>query len=281
MAARSALVSAGRLLDPFVEAIAPVAASSGGGPLASLNAWRRQRRSQATHNRAMYELSSRVEKGFRADVFLARAAADYKAILDALSAGQWAAVAPLVTPECLVSIRRGAEAGIAETGFLQGASVVEAAEPPAIVQARVGFLNGELGRGVMEAPDVAQLTVRLTTLQAGRAAPAGGGAAKTRPAVDEAAALGEWVAVEDPASGHVYYANPATGAATWVKPGPKQWATGRAPFRVESAGASRALVTDHPACGAGGQPLVRVVHHVTWERVVRGGAPPVWRVAKM
>lgn len=270
-------MSAGRIIEPFVQAVGPSVAAS---PLASLNVWRRKRRNQNAHTKAMYELS-RMDKGFRLDTFLSGATSGYKSIIDGISSGQWANVAPLVTEQCLASLRRGAEISIAETGYLQGATIVEQVETPALVQASVASLNGELGRSLMEPPDVAQLVVRMTTLQAAKAIPASGGEAKARPALDEAATLGEWSAVEDPGSGHVYYVNSATGAAQWTRPGPKQWATGRVPFRIETAGILRSLVSDHPAAAAGGVPVMRVVHHVTWERVVRPGAPAIWRVAKM
>jgi hypothetical protein len=295
MALRGALASPGRLIDPLVELVGPAAAA--GGPFAQLAAWRHRRRGEALNKEALNRLYA-ADKGFRTDAFLAAAKAAYADVLGHISAGRLAELKPLLTEGAYVAVKRGVDAGVAETGARQGAAVVEVPEPPAVVHARVAWAGGEIAKGPLQAPDVVQLTVRHVTLQAGRAAApptsgrdaghhhhGGGFGGATAPPPDPLAAMGEWAGVADASSGHVYYANATTGAVTWTKPSSSQWATGRLPFRIETAGVSRSLVAEHPAVASGatgGLPLVRVVHHVVWERLMGSGAPPgLWRIAKL
>lgn len=284
MALRGALASPGRLIDPLVELVGPAAAA--GGPFAQLAAWRHRRRGEAMNKEALNRLYA-ADKAFRTDAFLAAAKAAYGDVLGHISAGRLAELKPLLTEAAYVAVKRGVDAGIAETGARQGAAVVEVPEPPAVVHARVAWAGGEIGKGPLQAPDVVQLTVRHVTLQAGRAAapPSSGREAGVAAPPDPHTAMGEWAGVADASSGHVYYLNAATGAVTWTRPSSGQWATGRLPFRIEAAGVSRSLVSEHPAIASGatgGLPLVRVVHHVVWERLMGPGAPPgLWRVAKL
>lgn len=277
MAAR--LQSTGRLLDPLVEAVWSGAGAARRGPFAALNEWRHGRRAATANSEALQRLLD-VDRGFRRDAFLTAARAGYLELLSAVSSGRLSDVKPLVTEHALAAIRRGADEAIAETGCRQGATVVEWLENPSLVHARVAWTAGELGRAPGQKPDLAQLTTRFVTLQRARAQAVSAAEARELSAMHAdpaAAALGEWTPVWDRAgSGHVYYANSATGAATWSKPSGAKFVV-RAPFRVDAAGSERALVVRD------GEelPLVRVVHSVVWERLLQPGAPAVWRVARL
>jgi hypothetical protein len=281
MAARGKLQSIGRLLDPLVDAVWLGGGGGGGGgasPFAALNAWRHRRRAQTANSEALQRVLD-ADRGFQRDAFLAAAKAGYLAVLAAVSSGRLADAKPLVTEHALAAIRRGADEAIAETGARQGATVVEFLEHPSLVHARVAWTMGELGRAPGQKPDVAQLTTRFVTLQRARAQAVSASEAREPAALhaDPSAALGEWAPVWDRAgSGHVYYANAATGAATWSKPAAAKFVA-RAPFRVDAAGSERSLVVRE------GEelPLVRVVHTVVWERLLQPGAPAVWRVARL
>ena len=87
-----------------------------------------------------------------------------------------------------------------------------------------------------------------------------------------------WVPVRDEASGHTFFWNTVSGATTWTKPSPAQFVASRLPWRIETAGASRT-----PIGGSREEagPLVKVVHNIVWERCMRMGCPPVWRIAKL
>ena len=288
--------SYGRLIDPLVE-LRGAAAAGASSPIMSWNLWRRERREKSTNKEALNRLML-ADKAFRTDTFLSAARQGYTDVIDAITANRLHAITPLVTEPCFLSIKRGVEAGIAETGFRQGATIVDWVEAPNIVYARAGWLAGEINRSAMEPPDVAQLTVRTVTLQAPKASSLSGRdrelEADSVAPPDPNTALGEWTPVlDDGGSGHVFYWNRVTGAVSWKKPTSAQWVTGRLPFRIETAGMSREVAAaPAPAAasnsssgggsGGSGVPLVKVVHNVVWERIIRKGAPPgLWRIAKL
>ena len=300
------LASAGRLLDPYVEAISASASSSWRSPWAALNVWRRRRREAGVDSAALAALSS-ADRSFSREPFLLSARAGYAEVFGAITAGRLAEAKPLLTERAFIAVQRGVAASAAAAGGArQGSLVLATPEAPTIVHARAGFTASEMSRSLLAGPDFFQLTVRHVTLQmpcaGGGGGEGGSGAASSprarslvraaapaqqqlpSPDLEAEMAAGEWVPVEDPASGHVYYANASTGAASWAPPPPAQWLTGRIPFRIEMAGCARTPVADEEAAAArgGDKPAVRVVHHVVWERMVVRGAPPgLWRIAKL
>lgn len=278
--------SAGRLFEPFVEHAVP--AAGGRGLLAPLNSWRRRKRTDASTRRAV-QLLRDAAPGFDVSRFLAHQRGDYEEVLRAASTAQWAALKSLAGEQTFAAIRRGADAGSREWGARQGARIVGWAAAPALVHARVHYALGAGMRAYDTKPDYAQLTVRNVTLQqptaedvshAGASRGRGGadGAPSAAAAAADASGGGsvDWVPVDDGGSGHVYWWSPTTGAVRWEPPSPAQLVVSRAPWRIETAGVLR-----EPAAGDGGAPLVRVTHHVVWERCLRAGAPPAWRVVKL
>jgi hypothetical protein len=305
---------AGRIADPLVEVVLPAASgalSGGGGLLGGLARWSDDLRTKRANESALYALGSKWLKGegWTPAAFGQSAAADYTAVFAAVSGGAWGKVKPLVTEQLLPLLRKGAAESAAATGARQGALVLQHVAPPAIVQARLISSRPTAALDPSARPDFAQLTVRHETVQQpvawrvaaaarssresgytseGEAETAGAtaGAAMTESAAQ--ADLGEWVAVRHGGSGAVYWYNTASGVSTWTAPRPSQHVP-RNPIRLESIGLARtplpkgalAHLTDGGRGGGGGGEaggqLMRVVHHVVWERCLMSEAATAWR----
>lgn len=272
----------GRLIEPFVEYSAP----SGHAVrtiAAPWNAWRHQRRSAAETRRAVQLLRDAVPS-FDVSRFLTQQRVDYETIFRSVTDGRFEPLKTITAEHTFGAIRRGSELSAREFGARQGARITSWLAAPALVHARVAYGLTAGVRAYDAKPDVAQLTVRNVTVQQ-PVAEADGAVQRTRggavaaaapssaAAAADAAGSGEWYPVHDAASGHVYWFNAVTGVVRWDAPSPAQLLVSRMPWRIEGAGTLREPLPD----GSG----VRVTHFVVWERNLRAGAPPAWRVVKL
>ena len=301
----STLACVGRIADPMVEASwgGGGAAAQSQGMLAGLAAWSRKKRTAAATGRALGELNYKWMKGeWNQPKFLEEVTGSYAALFAAVSAGALTKVRPLVTEQAFVLVKRGVAEGSAAHKARPGAEVVQTLGASTVAQCRLVHMKNMAMRNPDARPDAVQITVTHTTLQRpfttplsrdeARAVAAAAGVGSGYTSDGEAATAprsassllgsdaesGEWVPVEHPGTGLVYWFNTATGVRTWTTPLPAQLVP-RRPFRFETAGVLRGHITDAAAAAAATLPFMKVVHNVVWERNLEGIAR--WRVAKL
>jgi hypothetical protein len=274
MAATSARVAGRVILDTFVEKQYLRGSAS---LFSSVTRWIRDsqiRRDNANHTRLVAGAFPKTDP-FSKTAFISHAQSSYESLLNSITAGHEQRLRSIVSEGVFPLIRRGMRLGVSEHGARQGARIVQWLEAPAIVQTRAGYDTPELTRGFFERPTFGQITVRFSTLQQPSAF-------FTRLESDTSghpeSQLHDWYPVLDAGTGLVYWANDA-GACQWDKP-PSSALVQRAPFRLESAGYSRS-----PEVAPSGERLVRVKHHVVFEKAFTGAAAASgasgWRIVRL
>ena len=239
-----------------------------------LHGWRSRRRERVDEGRAVAQVST-VLPTFSQQAFVSDARATYARLLAAVSSHDVHKLKELLSPAALAAVR----AGFAESersGVRQGARIVAwDLGRTGIVRTRLYTPSREAAGAVpsfsgpppewLHITFAAALTVEpfATRVQGGGSGGSSGGSGGTQPRARTPC----FVPVSDPASGCLYWWDRTTGATTWERPRDASLATSAVlPFRLETAGCEREAL---PVTADGSPQLVRVLHHITFERDVR------------
>jgi hypothetical protein len=239
--------------------------------LARLHAWRRKTIFKEEDSDSSMRVR-RALKGFSLRDFGALARARYTSLLSSVSTHDEATLKSLLSPAALSSVRAGwlqarGRIGASIESWDEVSSVVVASAAKAGIQA-----SGSLLADVPD--DFVQIAFRAVTIQkeikqdeSNVSASARFQKNSPRMRTDVQTPPSSWLAVDDEATGSVYYWDRVSGNTRWTPPRASEFtaAGSHLPFSLANAGSSREPI------GEGGRGGVRVQHTITFEKCTKDG----------